>query len=74
MQVDTSTYSVFTQSWLTNTGMLSADQFSFNVNLKLAVTPTDSFVTGGGWTLDGGNHANFGIVAKCHDAPKSLKS
>ncbi len=59
MQVSTTTYAINTHTWLTST----AAQFAFNVNLKLAINPTDSFVTGGGWITDNSKPANLAINA-----------
>jgi hypothetical protein len=64
MQVQTTTWSLYQNQFLTDTGTPTANQFSFNVNLKQAVNPTDSWVTGGGWIVDSGNHANLAINAK----------
>lgn len=59
MQVSTKTYAINTQTWLTTT----ASQFNFNVNLKLAINPTDSWITGGGWIIDNSKPANLAINA-----------
>jgi hypothetical protein len=68
MQVNTKTYSLDTNPPAyrnPTTPTATSNVFSFNVNLKQAVNPTDSWVTGGGWIMDSDNHANLAINAKC---------
>jgi hypothetical protein len=61
MQVSTTTYAVNTHAWLTT----AAYQFTFNVNLKLAITPTGASVTCGGWIVDNAKNADLAINAQC---------
>jgi hypothetical protein len=69
MQVNTKTYSLDTTPPAyrnPTTPTTKSNVFSFNVNLKQVINPTDSWITGGGWIIDSSNHANLAINAKCN--------
>ena len=68
MQVNARTYCLDTvpPAWKIPTSPPeTSNEFSFNVNLKQALNPTDSWITAGGWIIDSSNHANLAINAKC---------